>query len=57
MTTPAKVRGELYRAARVTGDLDALRHGPTAYLKRRARRVVYRNTGQLGRSISRALGL
>lgn len=57
MTTPAKVRGELYRAARVTGDLDALRRGPTAYLKRRARRVVYRNTGQLGRRISRSLGL
>lgn len=57
MTATRKVRGELYRAARITGDLDALRRGPSAYLKRRARRVVYRNTGQLGRRISRTLGL
>lgn len=50
-------RSQFYRAARILGDVQAARKGPEAYAKRRARRVVYRQTGQLGRRISRTLGL
>lgn len=50
-------RSALYRAARILGDVEAAQKGPSAYARRRARRIVYRNTGQLGRRISRVLGL
>lgn len=51
------LRTQLYRAARILGDVSAAANGPTAYARRRARRVVYRRTNRATGSLLRALGL
>ncbi len=52
-----QVRRMTYRAARVMGDVDAARHGPSAYGRRVVRRRVYRASGGATRELCRALGL
>jgi hypothetical protein len=50
-------RRTLYRIARVMGDAEAARQGPTGYGKRVARRAVYRRTNRWTRQLLRAFGL
>jgi hypothetical protein len=53
----AGLRSELYHAARVMGDVQAISQGPGAYAKRYVRRRVYsRSMGATG-SILRALNM
>ncbi len=47
------LRRNLYRAARDLGDVEAVAKGPTAYGKRRARKVVYRKWNGLLRRLLR----
>jgi len=42
VTRRRSLRSQLYRAARDLGDLQAIEKGPTAYAKRRVRKVAYR---------------
>jgi hypothetical protein len=51
------LRGQLYRAARVLGNVQAAEKGPVSYGKRVARRSVYRQTNRATGSLLRALGL
>jgi len=51
------LRGQLYRAARDLGNVQATREGPAGLAKRVVRRKVYRSVnGPLGRLL-RALGI
>jgi hypothetical protein len=43
------LRRNLYEAARLMGDAEAASKGPSAYVKRRVRRKVYRTEGQITR--------
>ena len=51
------LRGELYRAARDLGNLQAAAKGPGPYAKRVVRRAVYRKTNGELRRLLRRLGL
>ena len=51
------LRSELYRDARVLGNLEAASRGPVAYSKRYARRKVYARTNAFTRSILRSISL
>ena len=51
------VRSELYKDARVLGNVEAVVQGPGSYGKRLARRKVYATTNGLTRKFLRALGL
>jgi hypothetical protein len=51
----SSLRRNLYRTARLLGDVQAAQRGPAAYAKRVVRKSVYRQSGRLGRAISRAL--
>jgi hypothetical protein len=51
------LRSELYRDARLLGNVQAATHGPTAYAKRYARRQVYARTNTFTRSILRSIYL
>ena len=51
------MRGELYRAARDLGNLQAAAKGPGPYARRVVRRAVYRKTNGELRRILRSLGL
>jgi hypothetical protein len=51
------LRGELYRAARDVGNLQAASRGPGPYARRVVRRAVYRKTNGELRRILRNLGL
>jgi hypothetical protein len=51
------LRSELYRDARLMGNLEAAARGPAAYSKRYARRKVYARTNSFTRSILRSINL
>ena len=57
MTRHRSLRSELYRDARLLGNVQAAAHGPVAYSKRYARRKVYARTNSFTRSILRAINL
>jgi hypothetical protein len=57
MTRGRSLRSQLYRDARIMGDLQAAAKGPGAYAKRYARRKTYAKTNSATRAILRALGL
>jgi hypothetical protein len=48
---------QLYRAARVSNNVRALKRGPTAYAKRVARRKVYGKTMGATRRLLKGFGL
>jgi len=51
------MRSELYRTARVMGDLQAAEKGPTAYSKRVMRKSTYRRSNTMTRQLLRMVGL
>jgi hypothetical protein len=51
------LRAQLYRDARMLGNLDAAARGPVAYSRRYARRRMYAATNGVTLSILRSLGL
>lgn len=51
------IRSQMYRAARIMGDIEAAANGPSAFGKRVVRRRVYRTTNSLTARLLRALGL
>jgi len=57
MARKKSLRSQLYRAARDLGNVQAARHGPSAYGKRVVRRKVYRTVNKpLGKTL-RGFGL
>jgi len=48
-----RLRSALYRAARLLGDLQAVRRGPRALVKRAARKALWRLAG---RAINKLVG-
>jgi len=57
MARGRSLRSQLYRDARILGDVTAASRGPGAYAKRTVRRGAYRASGSLTRSFMRSLGL
>ena len=57
MTQHHSLRAELYRDARLLGNVEAASHGPLAYSRRYARRKVYARTNRFTRSILRSISL
>lgn len=57
MARRRSLRSELYRDARLLGNVQAAAHGPTAYAKRYARRQVYSRTNTFTHSILRSIYL
>lgn len=51
------LRSQLYRAARIMGDVEAAAKGPDALARRVVRRKAYRTSSGLTGSILRALGM
>lgn len=51
------LRSNLYRAARLYGDIEAAEKGPGALAKREVRKYVYRKTNSLTAKLLRAFGL
>ena len=49
------LRSDLYRAARILGDIEAIRQGPAAVLRRHVRKATYRRTNGALSSILRAI--
>ena len=45
--TTRRVRSDLYRAARLLGDAQAIRRGPKAMARREARKIAYRSLARL----------
>jgi hypothetical protein len=50
-------RSNLYRAARLMGDMEAAERGPTSYGKRLVRKRIYRAEGSFTRKLLRGFGL
>ena len=57
MTRPRSLRSELYRDARMLGNIQAAAKGPVSYGKRYARRRVYATTNGMTRKLLRSFGL
>jgi len=57
MARSRSLRSEMYRTARVMGDLQAAEKGPTAYGKRVMRKQMYRRSNSLTRQLLRMVGL
>jgi len=57
MARRKSMRSEMYRGARILGNLEAAERGPSAYAKRVARRKVYAKTNGATRKFLRSLGL
>ncbi len=57
MARHRSLRTELYRDARILGNVEAASRGPLAYSKRYARRKVYARTSSFTRSILRSIAL
>jgi hypothetical protein len=57
MARHRSLRSELYRDARILGDIQAMTKGPGAYAKRYARRKIYSRSMSSTHSILRALNL
>ena len=56
MARRRSLRSQLYRDARILGNLEALANGPSAYAKRYVRRRSYAATMGATRRILRSLG-
>ena len=57
MARHRSLRSELYRDARLLGNVEAASRGPVAFSKRYARRKVYARTNGFTRSILRSISL
>jgi hypothetical protein len=57
MTRQRGLRSQLYRDARLLGNVQAASRGPGAYAQRYARRKVYSRTNSFTHSILRAISL
>jgi hypothetical protein len=57
MARRRSLRSQLYREARILGNVEAASRGPAAYGKRYARRKVYAKSNSLTRTLLRSLGL
>lgn len=57
MTRQRSLRSELYRDARLLGNVEAASHGSGAYARRYVRRKVYSRTNSFTRSILRSISL
>lgn len=57
MARRRSLRSQLYRDARILGNVEAASRGPVAYGKRYARRKVYAKSNSLTRSLLRSFGL
>lgn len=57
MARSRSLRSQLYRSARILGDLEAASRGPSAYGKRVVRRAAYRKSGSLTRQLLRTFKL
>ena len=57
MARRRSLRSQLYREARILGNVEAASHGTVAYGKRYARRRAYAASNSLTRSFMRSLGL
>jgi hypothetical protein len=57
MARSRSLRSEMYRTARIMGDLEAAQKGPTAYGKRVMRKRMYRRSNSLTRHLLRMVGL
>jgi hypothetical protein len=51
------LRSEMYRTARIMGDIDAAKRGPSAYGKRVLRKDMYRHSTSVTRQLLRLVGL
>jgi hypothetical protein len=57
MARRRRIRSEMYRTARITGDVEAAQKRPTAYGKRVMRKSMYRRSNSLTRRLLRMVGL
>jgi hypothetical protein len=57
MARRRSLRSELYRDARLLGNVQAAAHGPGSYAKRYARRKVYSRTNSFTHSILKSINL
>lgn len=57
MSRERSLRSQLYRDARIMGNIEAAAKGPGAYAKRYARRKTYAKTNAATRVFLRSLGL
>ena len=57
MTRERSLRSQLYRDARIRGNVEAAIKGPGAYAKRTVRRKVYKQTNKITRNLLRGFGL
>ena len=57
MARKRSLRSQLYRDARILGNIAAAVQGPDAFAKRTVRRKVYKQTNKITRSILRGFGL
>lgn len=57
MTRQRSLRSQLYRDARLLGNVEAASHGPGAYAQRYARRKVYSRSNSFSHSILRSIAL
>lgn len=57
MSRERSLRSQLYRDARIMGNIESLTRGPVAYGKRYARRKTYAKSNALTHSVLRSLGL
>ena len=57
MAQRRSLRSQLYRDARILGNVEAASHGPLAYSQRYARRKVYATSNSLTRQLLHALSL
>jgi len=57
MTRERSLRSQLYRDARIMGNVEAAIKGPGAYAKRTVRRKVYKQTSKITRNLLRGFGL
>ncbi len=51
------LRSEMYRTARIMGDVEAMQKGPSAYGKRVLRKQMYRRSNSATRQLLRMVGL
>ena len=57
MARRPSARSQLYRGARLLGNIEAAERGPVAFTKRYARRKVYAKTSGLTRHFLHSMGL
>jgi hypothetical protein len=57
VTRHRSLRSQLYRDARILGNVEAASRGPSAYGRRVVRRKVYARSNSLTRTLLRSFGL